>query len=513
MRLSVVLFAASLASCSTSADSYDVLIVNGLVYDGSLRPAVQTNIGVTGDKIVSMNASDTAAATTVIDANGKLVAPGFIDPHTHALRKLRDPAGKANLNYLLQGVTTVFIGNDGVGVVDRAQTLALLEAQGIGPNVAFFAGHGAVRKTAMGMADRTPDEEELQTMRDLVADEMRAGAIGFSSGLFYAPGSYSETSEVIELAKVAAAFSGVYDSHIRSESSYAAGLIAAVEEAIRIGSEARLPVHISHIKALGQDVWGQSSAIVELINTARASGVAVSANQYPWRASGTRFSNALIPRWVMADSKVRMSERLHDPELRARILEEMQTNLALRGGAKAMLVTNAASEYVGMNLAEISVLLETDVLDAAIQVILGGDPSIASFVMDQHDIDTLALQPWVMTGSDGSPGHPRLYGTYPKVWKDFVVDRELLSVQQFAHRNSGLVADTFGLCDRGYLLPGFIADIVVIDPARYAPKANYEHPTELSTGVDQLLINGVLALDNTHTASLSGRVLKMTTCK
>jgi N-acyl-D-aspartate/D-glutamate deacylase len=512
MRLLVTLLAAGLASCSTTTESYDVLIVNGLVYDGSLRPAVQTNIGIRGHRIVSINASDDATAAAVIDANGKLVAPGFIDPHTHALRNLRDPASKTNLNYLLQGVTTVFIGSDGAGVVDRAPTLALLEAQGIGPNVAFFAGHGAVRKTAMGMADRIPNEEELQTMRNLVENEMRAGAIGFSSGLFYAPGSYSETSEVIELAKVAAAFGGVYDSHIRSESSHADGLIAAVKEAIRIGNDANLPVHISHIKALGQDVWGMSNAIVALLNEAREAGVSVSANQYPWSASGTRFSNALIPRWVMADSKARMSERLSDPELRPRILEEMQINLELRGGAAAMLVTNATSDFVGMNLAEISVLLETNVLDAAIQVVLGGDPSIASFVMAQGDIDTFALQPWVVTGSDGSAGHPRLYGTYPKVWKDFVINRELLSVQQFVHRNSGLVADTFSLCERGYLLPGFVADIVVIDPDRYAPQASYKHPTELATGVDQVLINGVLVVDNTHTAKLSGQVLKMTAC-
>lgn len=513
MRLLVALFAASLVGCSTTTTTYDVLIVNGLVYDGSLRPAVRTNIGVRGGKIVSMNAPVNAAAVTVIDANGKLVAPGFIDPHTHALAKLRNPASKTNLNYLLQGVTTVFIGNDGVGVSNRAQTLALLEAQGIGPNVAFFAGHGAVRNAAMGMADRIPDEGELQMMRDLIADEMRAGAIGLSTGLFYAPGSYSETSEVIELAKVAAAFGGVYDSHIRSESSYAGGLIAAIEEAIRIGQEANLPVHISHIKALGQDVWGRSDVIVELINAARESGAAVSANQYPWRASGTRFSNALIPRWVMADSTAKMSERLRDPELQTQILEEMQTNLELRGGAAAMLVTNATSKFVGMNLAEISVLLETNVLDAAIRVVLDGDPSIASFVMNQDDIDTLALQPWVMTGSDGSRGHPRLYGTYPKVWKDFVVDRELLSVQQFVHRSSGLVADTFGLCDRGYLSLGLAADIVIIDPARYATKASYDHPTELSTGVDQLLINGVVVLDDTRTARLSGQILRMTECK
>ena len=501
-----------ITACAPTEEPFDVLIINGTVYDGSLNAGRIGNIGIIGERIVTMSAPENASATTVVDAAGKLVTPGFIDPHTHALARLQDPATSANLNYLLQGVTTVFIGSDGGGVENRDTTFATLTAQGIGPNVAFYAGHGRIRKAVMGMADRAPTDAEMDVMRRLLKVELDAGAIGLSTGLFYAPGSYSETDEVIELAKIAAQAGTVYDSHIRSESSYGDGLLSAVEETITIGKAADIPVHISHIKALGQDVWGQSEAIVSMLEAAREAGIRVTANQYPWSASGTRFSNALIPRWVMADSKEKMAERLFDPELKAGIDEEMQNNLRLRGGPEAMLVTNAASDYVGMTLGQIALVLEMEPLAAAVQVVLAGDPSIASFVMRQSDIDELAVRPWVMTGSDGSSGHPRLFGTYPKAWRDFVYDREILSAEQFVHRSSGLAADTFGLCDRGYLKPGYIADIIVFDPEKFAPKATYKNPTELSEGVEQLLINGTVVINNDHTSKLPGRILTRDEC-
>ncbi|MCH9694191.1 MAG: amidohydrolase family protein [Gammaproteobacteria bacterium] len=501
-----------LAACTTEREQYDVLIVNGTVFDGSADSAKQTNIGVVGDRIKSMSAADNAHATTTIDASGKLVVPGFIDPHTHAKTRLLDPATSANANYLRQGVTTVFIGSDGSGVSDRVTTLQTMQRQGIGTNVVFFAGHGALRRAVTGMEDRVATSDELQAMRMLLREEMEAGAIGLSSGLFYAPGSYSETSEVVELARVVAEYDGVYDTHMRSESSYGAGVVAAVEESITIGRQAKLPVHISHIKALGKSVWGHSAAMIEKIEAARDAGVDVTANQYPWQASGTRFSNALIERWVMADSKVRMAERLRDTALLPRIKSEMQDNLVLRGGPEAMLVTNAASEYVGMTLAQIAAILEMEVLDAAVEVVLNGDPSIASFVMNKDDINRLAVQPWVMTGSDGTAGHPRLYGSYPKAFGDFVRERALMSTAQFVHRSSGLVADTFRLCDRGYLRDGYVADIAIIDIDNYKALASYEQPTEHSTGVTDLLVNGKLAIHNNGLGALAGQTIRKTTC-
>jgi N-acyl-D-aspartate/D-glutamate deacylase len=461
---------------------------------------------------VSVDAARNAAAKRVIDASGKIVAPGFIDPHTHATRYLRRPDTAANLNYLMQGVTTVVIGSDGYGVPGGQDTLASFESQGIGPNVAFLAGHGQVRKATMGLADRAANDSELLAMQALVEETMQAGAIGLSTGLYYAPGSYAETSEVVELAKVAAAYGGVYDTHMRSEGSQGSGVIDALDEAISIGRDAGIPVHISHIKALGKDSWQHSQSLIDRIEAARADGLSVTANQYPWRASGTRFSSALIPRWVLADSEEHMRERLTDPDLQPRILAEMRTNLERRGGADAMLVTHADSPYTGMTLTQIAAQLQIEPVRAAIEVVLQGDPSIASFVMQQDSIEQLAVKPWVMTGSDGSSGHPRLYGTYPKAWRDFVVDKPLMTAEQFIHRSSGLTADTLGLCRRGYLRTGYLADVAIFDPQSFRPNADYQNPTKLASGVSQVLVNGVVVIDGEHTEALPGRVLRKTGC-
>lgn len=494
----VIFFAA--CSSDAPAPSFDVLIVSGTVYDGSLQPGRQTNIGIIGSQIASIDAPANATAQTIIDAEHRLVVPGFVDPHTHAVIDPGDAAGTAHVNHLTQGVTTIVVGNDGGGVDDRETTFVRLGESGIGTNIAFFAGHGQIREAVMGYADRASTTDELQAMRSLLADEMQAGALGLSTGLYYAPGSFSDTTEVIALASTAAELGGIYDTHMRDESSYTVGLIPAVEEAIQVARDAHIDVHISHIKALGPDVWGQSEQVISLIEAARASGLNVTANQYPWEASGTRISNALIPRWVMADSEEKMLQRLGDPAQIPSIREAMQQGLGRRGGPEAILITADSSPHQGMTLGAIAAAMGVDPITAAIDVVIGGDPSIASFVMHQDDIDAFARQPWVMTGSDGGSGHPRFYATYPKVWRDFVVDRPLMSTEQFAYRNSGQVADALGLCDRGYIRPGKIADIAVIDADRFLPNATYQQPTELSTGVDYLLVNGVVVIDG-------GRVL------
>jgi len=489
-----------------------VLISGGVVYDGTLTDGVRTNIGSRDGIVVSVNAAADATASRIIDASGMFVMPGFIDPHTHATSTLKDSERNANINYLTQGVTTVFIGNDGYGVANFDATLELFEQQGIGTNVAVLSGHGAIRREVMGMADRLATTQEIAAMQELIAERMRKGAFGLSTGLFYAPGSYSSTTEIIELAKTAAEYDGVYDTHMRSESSHGSGLLAAIDETVTIAREAQIPVHISHIKALGKDMWGQGEAIIARIDAARAEGLDVTADQYPWRASGTRFSNALVPRWVMADSKDQMRVRLEDPELLPRIRQEMQQNLMLRGGPDAMLVSAADSPWRGQTLTEIALAMEADLLSAAIDVIVKGDPSIASFVMHPDDIQAIAVQPWVMTGSDGSAGHPRLYGTYPKAWQD-LVSTEKLSVAEFVHRSTGLVAETFGICDRGFIRENASADIIVVTPTRFRANATYETPTELGEGIAFSLINGVIVIDNkNYTGRLPGQVLRHTSC-
>ena len=501
-----------LAACQPASEHVDILIRGGTVHDGSLNDGKQVDLGIRDGRITIVDPAAHPTADRIIDASSLLVTPGFIDPHTHATNTLRSPETNANLNYLAQGVTTVFIGNDGYGVSKRDETLALFDKQGIGTNVATLVGHGQVRKAVMGMAARPAEPAEIAAMQSLVDAQMKDGSFGLSTGLFYAPGSYSTTDEVVALARTAAANGGIYDTHMRSESSHADGLLAAVDETVTVAREAGIPTHISHLKALGKDVWDQHAALIGKIRAARDEGLNVTANQYPWRASGTRFSNALVPRWVMADSKDRMRERLQDDALLPGIRDEMALNLERRGGPDAMIVSAADSPWRGMTLTGIASAMETDLVSAAIRVVIDGDPSIASFVMDPDIIDAIAVEPWVMTGSDGSSGHPRLYGTYPKAWADFV-KTGLMSVSRFVHRSSGQVADTFGLCDRGYLRDGAIADIAIIDAERFRANASYESPTELSDGVAFLLVNGVIVIDNNnYTGELPGKVLRHTGC-
>ncbi len=516
LTLSVVLGSLiALAGCGDAseeaesiAEQYDVLLLGGNVVDGTGSPAQVANIGIVGDRIVSVDASADAEAGTTIDATGLLVAPGFIDPHTHALGDLLDDEAKENAAFLMQGVTTVVVGNDGGGVPDFQASLETMRRQGIGTSVAFYAGHNDIRKMAMGLENRTAMAEELEAMKATVAEQMEAGALGLSTGLYYTPGSYSPTEEVIELSKVAARYGGVYDSHLRDESSYSIGVLGAVEEAIRIGEEAGLPVHIAHLKALGRDVWGQSGDIIALVEEARERGLDVTADQYPYRASGTSFSSALIPAWVRADSDEAMFDRIDNADLGEGIREEMAQNLWRRGGADSLLVTGTNSAYRGKTLDEIAAEMNVDPLEAAIEVVRGGNPSIASFNMNPDDIHAIAVQDWVMTGSDGSSGHPRKYASYPTVYRTMVLDEGWFSLERFVQRSSADVADALRICDRGYIEPGKVADIVLIDLDTYEPVADFQNPSELATGLRYALINGQLAVeDGFMTGNLVGSIV------
>ena len=488
----------------------DLLIRNGRVIDGTGAPARNADVAITGDRITFVgNASrSNVSARKTIDARGLIVAPGFIDPHTHTLEDLSssDPKRRANLNYLMQGVTTVITGNDGGGPYEVARTFDKWRRDGIGSNGALLVGYGSVRQAVMHMSDAKAGGPELDSMRALVDKGMREGALGMSSGLYYAPQSYATTEEVVEMAKVAARYGGIYDTHLRDESSYTIGLLAAIREAIRIGHEAGMPSHISHIKALGTDVWGRSDSAIAIIDAARAAGDKVSANQYPYTASGSSVGASLLPRWAEVGGRDSLRARVADPATKARLVTEMTENLRRRGGAKSLLISSTRdTSILGRTLEDIAKARDVSPVEAAIQIIVAGDASVASFNMDENDIVAFMKQPWVMTGSDGSAGHPRKYGTFPKKWAEYVRAKHVLTPEQFVRQSSALTAETFGLRDRGVLANGKYADVVVFDPATFRDLATYQKPTELATGMKYVVVNGKLAVDGgAYTGATAG---------
>ncbi|HKO17169.1 MAG TPA: D-aminoacylase [Gemmatimonadaceae bacterium] len=491
-----------------------ILIRGGTVVDGTGSAPRVADVVIDGDRITLVGDAAAAGiqAARTIDARGLVVAPGFIDPHTHTLGDLLSPDAKrrSNLDYLMQGVTTVMTNNDGGGTIEIGTTLDTWTRTGIGTNAGLYVPQGSVRGHVLGMSAAAPDATQLDSMRALVARGMDEGAFGMSTGLYYAPGSYASTEEVIALAKVAAAKGGIYDSHLRDESSYTIGLIGAVNEAIRIGREAGLPIHISHIKALGADVWGQSDSVIALIDHARAAGVQVTADQYPYLASGSSVGASLLPRWAEAGGRDSLRARIADPATHARLVADMQTNLRRRGGAAALLISSTRdSTILGRTLEQVAQQRNETPIDAALQIVQQGDASVASFNMKESDVERFMVQPWVMTGSDGSAGHPRKYGTFPRVLRRYVYTMHVLTLPQAVHRSSALTARTLGLEGRGTLRAGNHADVIVFDPATIADRSTYTAPTLLAIGMRYVLVNGQVAVDGgRYTGALAGRALR-----
>ncbi|MGY0650966.1 N-acyl-D-amino-acid deacylase family protein [Luteimonas sp. A537] len=498
----------------------DVLIHGGLLFDGGDGPGRAADVAIRGDRILEVGPGlrQRYRAARTIDAGGMVVSPGFIDPHTHPDTYLRspDPAMRRLLPWLHQGVSTIFIGIDGGGTPDIAAERAALEAAGTGTNVAAHVGLGPVRRQVLGEDARAPDAAELARMRGLVAGAMCEGAFGLSAGLFYAPQSFATTDEVVALAEEAAVRGGVYDTHQRDESSYSLGLMGSIEEALEIGRRARLPVHIAHIKALGADVHGSAGAVIARIERARAGGQRVSADQYPWLASSTSLGAALLPRWAVDGGRPALFERLDDPATAARIREDIRDNLQRRGGAESILMTGTGWPWSARTLRGFADAEGLDPVEAALRIIreggtgrTGSAQRIASFNMRRDDVELFMRQPWVMTASDGGDGHPRQHATFPEKYAGFVAGAGVIELAAFIHRSSGLAATTFGLEDRGFLRAGQFADVLVFDPDRYAPKADYVKPAVLSAGVEHLFVNGVPVIDGGHAAhALPGRVLQ-----
>jgi len=518
--LKLYLLVCILPTVSVMAAEFDLLIRGGRVLDGSGTPWVYADVAINGDRIAAVGRLPEAKAKQVIEAAGLYVAPGFIDGHSHAGPALAGEklAGAAAL--LAQGITTVFVNPDGGGPTDLAVQRAMIERQRPGVNVAQLIGHNSVRIDVLGNADRAPTEAEQTEMNGLVRRAMQAGAFGLSAGPFYTPGNFSKTEEHIALARVAAEFDGFYTSHIRDESDYNVGLVAAVDELIRVAREARLPGIVTHIKALGPRVWGLSAQVIRNIDAARAEGVEIFADQYPYEAGSTGLTAAIVPAWAREGGDGALRARLANAETRAQIRTEMLENIERRAGAAKIMISRHRADPAleGRRLDEIARAKVLEPVDAAIGIIRAGGASIVTFVMGEEDIRRFMVQPWTMTCSDGElvalgdgVPHPRAFGAFPRKLRRYVVEEQVLTLERAIHSMTGLPATVFRLPERGVLRVGAMADVAVFDLAAVRDLATYEDPHHHSEGMKVVIVNGRVALDGGKvTGERAGRVLAKT---
>jgi dihydroorotase/N-acyl-D-amino-acid deacylase len=520
--LSIVAVALALGAAVPGAQQapappFDVVIAGGRLVDGTGAPWFLADVGIRGDRIAAIGQLANAPAAARIDARGFVVAPGFIDPHVHARERLFDLPNAEG--YLLQGLTTVVDGNDGSSPLPVAAWFDKVAAAGVSPNVALFVGHGTVREAVMGTANRKATPAELAKMRELVAEAMRQGALGLSTGLAYVPGTYAPTDEIVALAETAREHGGIYISHMRDEGG---GVLDSVRETIAIGERAKIPVQISHHKVGGRQQFGQSVQSLSLIAAARQRGVDVTFDQYPYTASHTGLS-LIFPRWALADDK--LNERLASAGQRKEIKTGMLAFIDERFGDDPSRIQLARCGHdpslAGKTIADLlkaagQPLTQSATADMVIELQLKGGCSAIFHSYDEPDVERFLQSPFGMIGSDGSltrPGdgspHPRAYGTYPRVLGRYVRERKILTLEDAVRKMTSFPAARLGLADRGVIRAGLAADITVFDPAAIADLSTYSDPHHYSVGVRHVLVNGLVTVkDGAHTGVRAGRVLR-----
>lgn len=489
----------------------DILIRNGMVFDGSLQDAVQTDIGITGDRISFIGDASRlqVRAKREIDAKGLMVTPGFIDPHTHTEKALSDKSrnSRANLPYLTQGVTTILTGNDGYGTVQTGKQLQQWEEAGIGTNAALFVGFGSVRGAILGTDNVKASDAAILKMKALVEQAMKEGAMGLSTGLSYIPQNFSNTAEVTALAAVAAKYNGVYDTHMRNQGT---GSTEAIDEVLEIGRGAGIALHISHIKASMPAAWGMSRSIVQQIEAARSIGVNITASQYPYLASGDALK-ILIPTWAKQNGNNALLKYLEDPVQLRRIEQYITTRLTAMGGPSSIMIsTTEDKSLIGKTIQEISKGWSLTPEETVVRILQSyPGTGVSSFVMSEDDLRYFMKQSWVVTGSDGVPGHPRAAGSFTKKIRQYALDSNLISLPFAIHNSTGHTATIFAIKERGFIREGYFADIVIFDPHTIKDEASYTQPGKLSEGVLYVIVNGAIAIDKgKYTGALAGKALR-----
>ena len=499
--------------------SYDCIVSGARVVDGSGSPWFLADIGIRGDRIAAVGALADAPAAVRVDARGMVVAPGFIDIHSHGRRGIA--AVPTAENYLREGVTTIVEGPDGSSPVPIAPFLDGIRKLAISVNFATFVGQGSIRQAVVGLANRPATAAEIERMKGLAAQAMRDGAFGLSTGLFYVPGNFTPTEEVIELARVVGKMGGIHISHMREEASR---VLDSVRETIRIGEEGGLPTQITHHKMIGQPSWGKSVDSLKLVEEARARGVDVTIDQYPYTASSTGIA-ALVPQWALEGGQKSTSERLAAPDQRARIKAAIVQSLKVDRGAgdpKNVAIVSCAFDrtLAGKNLAQITKARGSEpsmenAAETVMDLVNKGGCAAVYHAIAEEDVVRIMRSPFTMIASDGeipvfgqAAPHPRSYGTFARVLGVYVREKHVLTLEDAVRRMSAYPAQRLKIWDRGMLRPGMKADCVVFDPATVADRAEYDKPHQYSVGVHHVLVNGKFVLRQDHvTAERPGRVL------
>jgi len=498
--------------------SCDILIINGKIIDGTGNNWYYGNVAIKSAKILSIGRNINFTAAKTIDAKGLIVAPGFIDVHTHLEGdETKDPDAT---NFIMDGVTTCITGNCGSSNIDIGKYLGWIDSLRLSINVATLIGHNDIRKEVMGRANRDATTNEMKQMESIVDKAMKDGAVGFSTGLIYIPGTYTKTPEIVELAKVAAKYNGVYATHMRNEGD---SVTYAINEALTVGREAKIPVEISHFKLSGQQNWGRSKETVPLIEAARKDGIDVTIDQYPYTASSTSIST-LIPDEILADGQDSINARLRRPGVKKYVIEDMLKRLKkrkLRHYSYAVVAYfKPDTSYNGKSIEQINLMKgrkheAKDEAETVIDLVMKGGPSAIFHGMSEDDIKRIMRYPFNMFASDASirefgaaTPHPRGYGTNARVLAEYVRDQHVITLEEAIRRMTSLPAQKFQLKYRGLLREGYAADIVIFDEKEVQDVSTYEKPHAYSKGFHYVIVNGMLTVDNEkHTGARAGQAL------
>lgn len=515
MRALVLLFASGVLF----AADYDLVIRDARVIDGTGNPWFRADVGVRNGRIALVGRIGGASATRNIDAGGRVLAPGFIDVHTH-IEGTVEKVPRAD-NFLLDGATSVITGNCGSSALNLSRWFARIQALGIGINVGSLIGHNTVRREVMGTANRAATADEIRRMQGLVEKAMLDGAVGFSTGLIYIPGTYADADEVVALAKPAAAHDGTYASHMRDEGER---VIAAIDEAVRVGRENGMPVELSHFKIDTRSLWGLSEKTLDLVERYRREGVDVVVDQYPYERSSTNLG-VTLPSWALADGDAKIRERLAEAGMREKIIGEM-LDLVRRKGQEDYSYATVASfagdrAYEGHTISEINVMKgraanARSEAETILDLMAAGGAQMVYHTMGDTDIERILRYPNTAIASDGGirvfgegVPHPRSYGTNSRVLAEYVRNRRVLTLEDAIRRMTSLPARTFHLSGRGVIRQGAAADLVLFDPAKVQDKATYDKPHQYSEGFDYVLVNGKIAVeDGRITGARGGMVLR-----